>query len=63
MLPALLRYMVKDCLKKVKNVLDDASHPLNNCYELLPSGKRLRTITCKTYRYEDTFVRLCNKVK
>ena len=41
---------------KVKSVINDTSHPLYSCYQWLPSGKRLRSVTCKTKRHAESFV-------
>lgn len=36
------------CRKRAENFVKDPSHPLHKLYELLPSGKRHRSITRKT---------------
>ena len=43
-------------LKKAKAIMSDASHPLNMCFELLPSGRRLRTVACRTKRHAESFI-------
>ena len=49
---------------KVETILKDCSHPLHDHYKLLPSGKRLRSVACKTKRHLTSFVpcsvSLCN---
>ena len=51
-------------LSKAKNVMKDSHHPLNVHYELLPSGRRLRNVACRTKRRAESFVPfsifLCN---
>ena len=46
----------KSVLKKAKVILNDTLHPLNCNYELLPSGRRLRSIKCHTARYSKSFI-------
>ena len=41
---------------KVKSVINDTSHPLFSCYQWLPSGKTLRSVTCKTKCHAESFV-------
>ena len=36
--------------------LKDSSHPLKDFYKVLPSGKRLRCLACKTARFYESFV-------
>jgi len=36
-------------------IIGDPVHPLNFLYEMLPSGRRLRTVFCRTVRYKKTF--------
>ena len=51
-------------IKKVKCILEDESHPLSHLYQVLPSGKRFKSISCKTKRSAQSFlptsVSLCN---
>ena len=41
---------------KVKSVINDTSHRLYSCYQWLPSGKRLHSVTCKTKCHAESFV-------
>ena len=54
-------------IKKAKAIMNDLSHPLNVHYNVLPSGKRLRTMACKTLRHIDSFVPnsilICNNMR
>ncbi len=43
-------------LKEAKMILSDPSHVLHSCYELLPSGRRFRTLRCKLNRLKHLFV-------
>ena len=57
----------KSVLQRSKTIINDNLHPLNCQYELLPSGRRLRSINCKTSRYAKSFIPssivLINKTK
>ena len=52
-------------LKKAQAIMADTSHPLHDLYEPLPSGRRIRTVACKTKRHADSFIPfsviLCNR--
>lgn len=52
-------------LKKAKAIMADTSHPLYNLYVPLPSGRRIRTVPCRTKRHADSFIPysmiLCNR--
>ena len=43
-------------IKKGKNIIDDVNHPLNRHFELLPSGRRLRTPKFRRQIYNKSFV-------
>ena len=43
-------------LKQVRKIMQDQTHPLNNCYMFLRSGRRLALPLMKTERYKKTFV-------
>jgi len=45
---------IECCICKVTSIVDDSSHPLHKLFNLLPSGKRYRTIWAIT-------ARLCNR--
>jgi hypothetical protein len=42
--------------KKTTDILQDSTHPLFDCYEFLPSGRRIRSHKCNTKRYQSTFI-------
>ena len=42
--------------RKARKIANDPSHPLNKHFELLPSKRRYRTITCKRNRYKNSFL-------
>ena len=46
----------KCSIQRAKVICNDQNHPLNNCYEYLPSGRRLRSIRTRTSRYSKSFV-------
>lgn len=43
------------CLKRAHNIIKDISHPGHSMFELLPSGKRYRTIYTRTNRLKHSF--------
>ena len=43
------------CLQKTHNILKDSYHPANYLFELLPSGKRYRSIRTRTTRFINSF--------
>ena len=43
-------------LKQVRKIMQDQTHPLNNCYMYLRLGRRLALPLMKTERYKKTFV-------
>ena len=50
-LPSLDELYSARCLKKAQNITRDPSHPGHKLSELLPSGRRYRTIKCRTNRF------------
>jgi hypothetical protein len=46
----------KAVTQRFKVIMDDAEHPLHSKYQILPSGRRLRSIKCRTTRYSASFV-------
>ena len=46
----------KCVLQRTVVIRADTSHPLSSQYQLLPSGRRLRSIKCRTTRYSNTFI-------
>jgi hypothetical protein len=57
----------KCVIQRAKIIFNDVFHPLNANYEMLPSGRRLRSCSCRTTRYSKSFVpysvMLINKAK
>ena len=57
----------KSALQRCEVITTDKTHPLHNMYQMLPSGRRMRSVRCRTKRYSDSFVpasiRLLNKGK
>ncbi len=49
-------------LKAVKRILSAPSHVLLYCYELLPSGRRFRTLRCTSNRFKNVSIRLLNLI-
>ena len=47
---------VKYVKLRCKVIRKDKEHPLHNMYQLLPSGKRLRSTKCRTTRYARSFI-------
>ena len=47
---------VKYVKLRCKVIRKDNEHPLHNMYQLLPSGKRLRSTKCRTTRYARSFI-------
>ncbi len=55
-LPALEDIFVSHyCLQKIHNILKDPYHPAYNLFELLPSGKRYRSVKTRTTRFINSF--------
>ena len=51
-----IRYLyLSSSLRKSKRIVQDACHPANHLFELLPSGKRYRCIRTKTTRFSNSF--------
>ena len=46
----------KCVVQRSKIIYNDKNHPLNNYYEYLPSGRRLRSVRARTSRYSNSFV-------
>ena len=43
-------------MNMAESIMSDVSHPLNGCYKLLNSGRRLRSDDARMSRSYDTFV-------
>ena len=42
--------------KKSRSIINDPTHPLYSCYEIMPSGKRYRTPAFKRQLYNKSFI-------
>ena len=49
--PLLSELTDRAVLRKAVTMAGDTVHPLNNCFELLPSGRRYRCVKCKSVGY------------
>ena len=53
-------------VQKAKDIMANCNHPLFSCYEFLRSGRRLRSLKCRTQRFKNTFIpysiRACNQI-
>ena len=63
-LPDIPTVYTSRCMKRVKNILQDHLHPAHHLFQLLPSGRRYRSIRAKTSRLANSLyphaVRLLN---
>ena len=42
--------------KKSRSIINDPTHPLHSCFEIMPSGKRYRTPAFKRQLYNKSFI-------
>lgn len=54
-LPALEDIFTSRCLQKITNILKDSSHPVHHLFDLLPSGRRFRTLKTRSTRLLNSF--------
>ena len=54
-LPSLASIYTKRLRGRARKIADDASHPGHHLFELLPSGKRLRSMKTRTCRFKNSF--------
>ncbi len=54
-LPSLKELYTVRCLGRAANILKDPFHPGHHLFELLPSGKRFRSIKSRTNRLKNSF--------
>ena len=63
-LPPIETIAASRSLERAKRILADSSHPANGLFERLPSGRRYRSLACRTNRLRDSFfpwaIRLLN---
>ena len=54
-LPFLETLFEERTLRKANSIVEDSTHPANDLFELLPSGRRYRSIRARTNRFRDSF--------
>ena len=54
-LPSLEELYNTRCLRKAQKIIKDPSHPGHSLFELLPSGRRYRTLKTRTNRLKNSF--------
>lgn len=54
-LPTLEELHSSRCIKKAQNIIKDSSHPGHSLFELLPSGRRFRSVKTRTNRFKQSF--------
>ena len=42
--------------EKSRSIINDPTHPLHSCFEIMPSGKRYRTPAFKRQLYNKSFI-------
>ena len=52
----LLNIYQRSLMHRCQVIQQDSSHPLHPNYQLLPSGRRMRSLQCRTSRYSKSFV-------
>ena len=52
----LIEIYKKATARRCEAIQRDSMHPLNQYYQMLPSGRRLRSLYCRTARYSKSFV-------
>ena len=50
----------KKCLSMLQNIMSDSTHPLSKFCSLLPHGRRLNVLYCRTSRFQNSFYTFCN---
>ncbi|KAI4897107.1 hypothetical protein NFI96_001357 [Prochilodus magdalenae] len=55
-LPTTTDIYTSRCRKKATWIMKDPTHPAHSLFVPLPSGRRLRSIKCKTYRRRNSFI-------
>ena len=54
-LPAIEDIQRKRCLRRARSILKDSSHPDHGLFNLLPSGRRFRSLRTRTSRSRNSF--------
>lgn len=52
----LLEIYKRSLIQRCEVIQGDLTHPLNTNFQMLPSGRRLRSLHCRTARYSKSFV-------
>ena len=60
-LPEISTVFTSRCLSRVKNIIKDQFHPAHHLFQLLPSGRRYRSIRSRTNSLYPQAVRLLNE--
>jgi hypothetical protein len=55
-LPSLKDIYTTHLTRKATKIVSDASHPAHNLFDLLPSGKRYRSLRSRTTRLTNSFI-------
>ena len=55
-LPSLKDIYITHLTRKATKIVSDASHPAHNLFDLLPSGKRYRSLRSRTTRLTNSFI-------
>ena len=61
-LPSLESIFEKRLQARAGKIVRDAAHPAHSLFELLPSGRRYRTIKTRTQRFKKSFIPLAVEV-
>ncbi|KAL0189784.1 hypothetical protein M9458_016883, partial [Cirrhinus mrigala] len=54
-LPSILDIFLARCSSKASSIVKDPSHPSHNLFQLLPSGRRYRSIKARSVRFLNSF--------
>ena len=54
-LPSLMDIYSSRCLSRARNITKDSSHPGSQLFELLPSGRRYRSLQARTNKLRNSF--------
>ncbi len=54
-LPSILDIFLARCSSKTKSIVKDPNHPSHNLFQLLPSGRRYRSIKARSVRLLNSF--------
>ncbi|KAI2645345.1 hypothetical protein H4Q32_028858 [Labeo rohita] len=54
-LPSILDIFLAQCSSKASSIVKDPTHPFHNLFQLLPSGRRYRSIKARSVRFLNSF--------